>query len=380
MHDSPSPSPPPDGSGKVVTRRGPRVFVEAGIDSDDLARSARDSDAPVKMSCTDYAPQQQEVRHITAAELPAFIAGHRPAWSKVRWIDVDGVDNPAVVGALAKKYGLHPLAVEDLVVVGQRPKVDFYPASDEFQARLFLVMRMVMIDPDGRLRTEQISLFAGHSTVLTFQETTGDVWDPIRQRIAKPGSRLRENDASFLVYSLVDAVVDHCFPILESMGERLEELERRILECPTPDSLREIYRLKRELLALRRSVWPMREVVHQLQGETNECFSENSRTYMRDVYDHVVQIIDVIEAYRETALGLSETYMTVIGNRMNQIMKVLTIIGTIFIPLTFLAGVYGMNFHHMPELEYRWAYPAFWVVCLVLAGGMLAWFRHRKWL
>jgi len=185
---------------------------------------------------------------------------------------------------------------------------------------------------------------------------------------------------SFAPISLVDAVVDHCFPILEFLGERLESLEKRILENPTPDALRDIYRLKRELLTLRRSVWPMREVVHQLQGETNECFSETSRTYMRDVYDHVVQIIDVIEAYRETAMGLTETYMTVIGNRMNQIMKVLTIIGTIFIPLTFLAGVYGMNFKYIPELEQKWAHPAFWAVCIVLAGGMLAWFRKQKWL
>ena len=231
-----------------------------------------------------------------------FIGGHRPEWSHVRWIDVDGVHNPTVVGALANKYGLHPLAIEDLVAIGQCPKVDFYPASEEFPARLFMVMRMVMLDK-GKLKVEQISLFAGHTTVLSFQETTGDVWDPIRQRIAKKGSRLRENDASFLVYSLVDAIVDHCFPILEHLGEKLEDLEHRILENPTPDALCDTYRLKRELLMLRRSVWPMREVIHQLQGETNECFSETSRTYMRDVYDHAVQIIDVMVAYRETALG-----------------------------------------------------------------------------
>jgi magnesium transporter len=355
------------------------VFVEAGIDSDELARSAGDANAPVKMTCTDYSPERYEVKEIDSRGLVGFLEGHRPDWSKVRWVDVDGVGNSAVVAGLAKKYGLHPLAIEDVVAVGQRPKVDFYPASGEFQARLFMVMRMVMLNGE-KLQVEQISLFAGHKTVLTFQETSGDVWDPIRQRIAKAGSRLRENDASFLVYSLVDAVVDHCFPILEFLGERLESLEKRILENPTPDALRDIYRLKRELLTLRRSVWPMREVVHQLQGETNECFSETSRTYMRDVYDHVVQIIDVIEAYRETAMGLTETYMTVIGNRMNQIMKVLTIIGTIFIPLTFLAGVYGMNFKYIPELEQKWAYPAFWAVCIVLAGGMLAWFRKQKWL
>jgi len=356
-----------------------RAFVEAGMDFDALPGDLASPDAPVKLSVTDYSVQQFECHDVKAEDLAGFIAGHRPEWSRVRWIDVDGVNNSTVVGALAKKYGLHPLAIEDLVAVGQRPKVDFYPASDQFPARLFLVMRMVMLD-QGKLKVEQISLFAGHTTVLSFQETTGDVWDPIRQRIAKAGSRLRENDASFLVYSLVDAVVDHCFPILEYLGEKLEDLEHRILENPTPDALRDTYRLKRELLTLRRSVWPMREVVHQLQGETNECFSDTSRTYMRDVYDHVVQIIDVIEAYRETALGLTETYMTVIGNRMNQIMKVLTIIGTIFIPLTFLAGVYGMNFKYFPELEWKWSYPVFWGVCFLVALGMLAWFKKHGWL
>jgi len=356
-----------------------RVFLEAGLDSDDLPRDLARPDAPVQLSVTDYCPQRFEYHDIKAEDLEGFIAAHRPEWSRVRWIDVDGVNNSTVISALAKKYGLHPLAVEDLVSIGQRPKVDFYEASEEFQARLFLVMRMVMLE-QGKLKVEQISIFAGHTTVLTFQETSGDVWDPIRQRIAKAGSRLRENDASFLVYSLIDAVVDHCFPILEDLGEKLEDLEHRILENPTPDALRDTYRLKRELLTLRKSVWPMREVIHQLQGETNECFSETSRTYMRDVYDHVVQIIDVIEAYRETSLGLTETYMTVIGNRMNQIMKVLTIIGTIFIPLTFLAGVYGMNFKFFPELEWKWAYPTFWAACFALAISMIVWFRKHKWL
>src|SRR5947209_6504595 len=207
---------------------GPRVFVEAGIDADAFPGDFASPDAPVDLSVIDYCPERFECHDIKTADLSDFIGGHRPEWSRVRWIDVDGVNNSTVIGALAKKYGLHPLAVEDLVAVGQRPKVDFYPASGEFQARLFLVMRMVMLR-DDKLKVEQISIFAGHTTVLTFQETTGDVWDPIRQRIEKRGSRLRENDASFLVYSLIDAVVDHCFPILEHTGEKLEDLEHRIL-------------------------------------------------------------------------------------------------------------------------------------------------------
>jgi magnesium transporter len=233
---------------------------------------------------------------------------------------------------------------------------------------------------EGQLQTEQISLFVGHRTVLTFQESPGDVWDPVRQRIRTPGSQVRRNDASFLAYSLIDAIVDESFPILEHFGDRLEELEDRVLQQPGPDTIQEIHRLKRDLLLVRRAMWPMREVLQKMQREPHECFSDITRTYIRDVYDHAVQAIDIVETYREVATGLTETYMTAISNRMNEVMKVLTIIGTIFIPLTFLAGVYGMNFHHLPELDWWWGYPAFWIVSVVMAGGMVFWFRRRGWL
>jgi magnesium transporter len=225
-----------------------------------------------------------------------------------------------------------------------------------------------------------VSIFVGHRTVLTFQETPGDVWDPIRQRIRTPGSAVRRNDASFLAYSLIDAVVDEAFPILELFGDRLEDLEDRVLLHPTQDTIQEIHRIKRELLLVRRALWPMREVLHKMQREPHECFSEVTRTYIRDVYDHAVQAIDIVETYREVGTGLTETYMTSMSNRMNEIMKVLTIMGTIFIPLTFFAGVYGMNFHYFPELEWRYAYPLFWLICLATAGGMVVWFRRRGWL
>jgi len=178
----------------------------------------------------------------------------------------------------------------------------------------------------------------------------------------------------------IDAIVDEAFPILELFGDRLEELEDAVLQRPSPDVIQEIHRIKRELLLVRRAMWPMREVLSKMQRDPHECFSEITRTYIRDVYDHAIQIIDIVEAYRELASGLTETYMTAISNRMNEIMKVLTIMGTIFIPLTFLAGVYGMNFRHFPELEWPHAYPLFWVICLATAGGMIAWFRRRGWL
>jgi magnesium transporter len=331
----------------------------------------------VRITCIDYSPEQAALEEVQ--DLPGFIARHRPAWSAVRWINVDGLGDLGVIRALAEKYHLHPLAIEDVLHVPQRPKVQAYEEDAGFQARLFIIVRELELR-ENLLHTEQVSIFVGHKTVLTFQETPGDVWDPIRQRIRTHGSLLRRNDASFLAYSLIDAVVDESFPILELFGDRLEELEDRVLQHPSPDTIQEIHRVKRELLLVRRALWPMREVLSKMQREPHECFSEVTQTYIRDVYDHAVQAIDIVETYREVATGLTETYMTSMSNRMNEIMKVLTIMGTIFIPLTFLAGVYGMNFHHFPELDWPYAYPLFWVICLATAGGMLTWFRRRGWI
>jgi magnesium transporter len=387
--------PPAAAEAQPATRRGrkgppkgkrglrlPRRFKKAapgsaaGIEPHELA-SVPGQAVSVRVTCIDFSPEQacfEEVRDVSA-----FIGRHRPEWSTVRWINVDGLGDLGVIRALAEKYRLHPLAVEDVLHVPQRPKVQAYEEEAGFQARLFVIVRELELR-EGLLHTEQVSIFVGHKTVLTFQETPGDVWDPIRQRIRTAGSTLRKNDASFLAYSLIDAVVDEAFPILEMFGDRLEELEDRVLQHSTPDSIQEIHRVKRELLLVRRALWPMREVLHKMQREPHECFSELTRTYIRDVYDHAVQAIDIVETYREVATGLTETYMTAMSNRMNEIMKVLTIMGTIFIPLTFLAGVYGMNFHHFPELDWPYAYPVFWLICLATAGGMLTWFRRRGWI
>ena len=348
----------------------------AGITPQDL--TAVTTQRPtVRVSCIDYSPQQAVFEEIE--NLPAFIGHHRQDWSSVRWINVDGLSDLGVVRALAEKYRLHPLALEDVLHVPQRPKMQAYEDDGTYQARLFIITRELELR-EGQLHTEQVSIFVGHRTVLTFQESPGDVWNPIRQRIRTPGSQLRLNDASFLCYSLIDAIVDETFPILENFGDRLELLEDLVLQRPGPEVIQEIHRAKRELLLVRRALWPMREVLSKMQREPHECFSDVTRTYMRDVYDHAVQAIDIVETYREVAGGLAETYMTAMSNKMNEIMKVLTIIGTIFIPLTFLAGVYGMNFHHFPELEWRYAYPLFWGICLVTAAAMITWFRRRGWL
>jgi magnesium transporter len=258
--------------------------------------------------------------------------------------------------------------------------VEPYGGGDsEVRARLFIIVRALQLQGDA-LHSEQISIFLGHKTVLTFCEAHSAVWDPIRQRIDTKGSRLRASDASFLVYSLLDAIVDCCFPILEHYSDHMEELEAVILERGQRDTINDIHQVKRDLLLLRRAVWPLREVVSTLQREPHECVSDVTRVYLRDLYDHVVQIIDIIETYREMTGDLTDTYMSATSNRMNEVMKVLTIIGTIFIPLTFLAGVYGMNFHNLPELNLAWAYPAFWIVCILIAAVMLLLFRRRGWL
>jgi magnesium transporter len=346
-----------------------------GIEAEELGHCPR-SEEPVHITCIDYSPEQSQVQEVT--DVAEFLSRHRPSWSCVRWINVDGLKRMDLIHALAEKYQLHPLAVEDILQTIQRPKAEDYPASAELPGRLFVVARSIE-SSEGQLYTEQISFFLGRATLLTFQEVPGDAFDPIRQRIQVRGSRLRENDASFLLYSLLDAIVDSYFPILERCSERLEELEEELLSRPTRETLHKVHAMKRELLLIRRAAWPMRELIMQLQRDAHEGISSTTRTYFRDIYDHGVQIIDLIENYREITAALTETYMSAMSNRMNEIMKVLTVIGTIFIPLTFLAGVYGMN---MPIPENQWAgsYPVFWIVCIIVAVTMLYWFWRRRWL
>jgi magnesium transporter len=352
----------------------PEPGSPAGIEPAEL--SNRPSGAvPVQVTCIDYANDCVHVETVT--DIGAFVANHRPDWVHVRWINVDGLTQMDVIRALAEKYQLHPLAIEDVLHTVQRPKAEDYPGSADQPGRLFVVARAV--EQERHPHFDQISFFLGRRTLLTFQQTPGDVFDPIRQRIQTPGSRLRQHDASFLLYALLDAIVDHYFPLLEHYSEQLEEVEEQLLDRPGQDTLQHLHAIKRELLLLRRAAWPMRELISQLQREEHECLSDMARTYLRDVYDHAVQIIDLIETYREIATALTEAYISILSNRTNEIMKVLTIMGTIFIPLTFLAGVYGMN---MPIPENQWAisYPVFWGICAAVAGGMLLWFRRRGWI
>jgi magnesium transporter len=346
-----------------------------GIETHEL--SARIStDAPVRVTCVDYCLEQMQIEHVD--NLGNFLDQHRPAWSMVRWIQVEGLSQMESIRAFAEKYQLHPLAIEDMLIASHQPKLEEYPGSEELPGRLFIVGQMVTM-VGGALSSEQVSLFLGRSTLLSFQDSTSSVFESIYHRIELPGSRLRTHDVSFLLHAIIDAIVDSYFPALESFGECLEELDDELRARPAPNTLQRIHEVKRNLVLLRRSIWPMRELVAHLQRDKHECLSETTQTYFRDIYDHCAQIIDLVETYREIAAALTETYMAVVSNRMNEIVKVLTIISTIFIPLTFLAGVYGMNMP-LPGGEWIWSYPLFWVICIAIAGVMLGLFRHRGWL
>jgi magnesium transporter len=317
-----------------------------------------------------YGPDHLEEHKVTkVGELRHLLEENR-----VCWIDVQGLGDEKVLRDLAELFRIHPLALEDVVNVPQRPKVE------QFEEHTLCITRMVRIHDETQIDSEQVSLFVGPNYVLTFQERHGDVFDPVRSRIRQGGPVLRRSGPGYLAYALLDAVIDGYYPIVESLGEQLASLEEEIIAHPRAASLQEVHRIKRELLAIRRSIWPQREGVNTLIRDENPFFSEGVRLYLRDCYDHCVQIVDVIETYRELAGGLMDVYLSSVGNRQNEVMKVLTIMASIFIPLTFLAGIYGMNFEHMPELHTKWGYPILLAVMVVTAVLMIVFFRRRGWI
>lgn len=331
----------------------------------------------VQVSCVDYSASAVESRAIT--EVAEFLDQPRPDWTNVRWVHVSGVRRARDVEAIARKYDLHPLAVEDVVSREQRPKVDAYGGDGSGLAARLLVTAQVLHASGNRIKTAPASIFLGHTTVVTFQHADTGVWAPLRHRLVVGAARARAADASFLLYALLDAVVDAAFPLLEHLERRLDRLESDVLDEADRSLLVEIQQVKRDLVTVRSAVWPLREVVAALQRDQHECMSETTQVYLHDLRDHIIQVIELIEVYRERARDLTESYRTSLSARSNDTMKVLTIIGTIFIPLTFLAGVYGMNFEVFPELGWAWGYPLFWAVTALVAGGMVAWFRHRRW-
>jgi magnesium transporter len=316
-----------------------------------------------------FGPDGVEEKRI---ERPADLRSHLGR-HPVTWINMVGLADINAVREMGTIFHLHPLAQEDVINAWQRAKVE--PYDD----RLFIVVRMLSWQ-EGKLASEQLSIFLGPDFVLTFQEVPGDCLDPVRERIRAGAGTIRTRGPDYLAYALIDAVVDGYFVVLEKVGERIEDLEEEVVATPTTETVRKIHRLKREMITLRKALWPLREVIGALERRESPLISEPVTVYLRDVYDHTIQAIDAVEAYRDILAGLLDVYLSSLSNRMNEIMKFLTIIGTIFIPLTFIAGLYGMNFQNMPELHWRWGYFACLLVMIVISIGMLFYFKRKKWL
>jgi magnesium transporter len=295
--------------------------------------------------------------------------------STITWINVDGVHETEVIDALGRHFGLHPLVMADIVNTRQRPKIEDY---DDY---LFVVLKMIFQPENGSIITgEQVSLIIGSNYVISFQETREDVFNPVRNRLKTSGGRIRKMGADYLAYALIDTIVDHYFVVLESLGEKMEDLEEQLLRYPTEQTMQAIHSMKRDMIYLRRSVWPLREVMGTLERGESKLIHKATRVYLRDIYDHTIQVIDTLETSRDILSGMLDIYLSGMSYRMNTVMKVLTIIATIFMPLTFIAGVYGMNFVNMPELEWYWGYPMVMLFMATIAFGMLAYFKRKKWL
>ena len=271
--------------------------------------------------------------------------------STVSWVNICGLQETSIIEKLGKHFEMHPLTLEDIVNTGQRPKYE------DFDKYIFSVFKMLMFDElKQELVFEQVSLIFGKNFVISIQEKEGDIFGPIRNRLRKAKGRIRKSGSDYLAYCLFDAVVDSYFSVLEKLGERIEGLEDELIDNPTPKTLQAIHNLKRDIVFLRKSVWPLREVVNGLEREESSLIKKETHIFLRDLYDHTIQVIDTIETYRDMVSGMLDVFLSSVSNKMNEVMKVLTIFAAIFIPLTFIAGIYGMNFEIMPELKWRWGY------------------------
>jgi len=297
-----------------------------------------------------------------------------PIDGSVSWINVGGVHKLEILEAIGKRFSLHPLILEDIANTDQRPKLD------DYETYLFLVLKLLLVTDRQEIAVEQVSLVLGRDFVLSFQESGIDIFKPVRDRLHGGIGRLRHSGADHLLHALVDAIVDQYFAVLELLGEKIEVLQDLVVSDPNPETLRQIHALKRQLLFLRRAVWPLREAMNNLSRSECPFLQESTKVFFRDVYDHVVQIVDTIETLREMVSASLDIYLSSISYRLNAVMKILTIITTIFMPLTFIVGIYGMNFEHMPELRWEWGYPAVLALMAAVGVGMLVVFRKKRWL
>ena len=293
----------------------------------------------------------------------------------VSWINIDGIHQVDVIEKIGTHFGLNSLVLEDILNTDQRPKLE------DFENYIYVVMKMLSFDEAvNKITTEQVSFILAPKLVLSFQERIGDTFDPVRERLRTSKGRIRKMDADYLAYALIDSIIDSYFIILEKIGDKIDFIEEELVTDPTPDTLQMIHELKREMITLKRSIWPLREIISRLGMMESPLIMESTNIYLKDVHDHIIQIIDTIDTYKEMLSGMLDIYLSSLSNKMNEVMKVLTLVATIFIPLTFIAGVYGMNFQHMPELGWKWSYPLVWLVMISVSMSMVLYFKRMKWI
>ncbi len=352
---------------KVIKKRSRK----AGLPPGTLVHIGEKKTEIPRITIIDYDETHFQEREAKSIE-ECFLFKEKPT---VTWINVDGLHQVDVMEKLGECYGLHPLVMEDILNTDQRPKMEDY---GEY---IYIVLRALELgSKSNEVETEQISLVLGSNFVFSFQERKGDTFDPVRDRIRNGKGRIRKMGADYLAYALLDSIVDNYFIILEKIGEKIEFLEEKLVSGPSPETLQAIQHLKREMIFLRKAIWPLREVISGLERGESSLIKESTRVYLRDVYDHAIQVMDTIETYRDMVSSMLDIYLSSVSNRLNSVMKVLTIIATIFMPLSFLAGVYGMNFKFMPELEWRWSYPLIWLIMVGIGVFMLTYFKKRRWL
>lgn len=350
---------------KLVQKRSKKTGLSPGT----LIHIGEKRENAINIALFTYSGQQCDEHVVTD---PSSL--HPPTDETVMWVNVGGVHKADVLEVFGKQFGLHPLLLEDIANTDQRPKLD------DYETYLFLVMKMLALNKRGDILVEQVSFVIGRNYVLSFQENGTDIFEPVRDHLRIGKGRLRHNGSDYLLYALVDAVVDQYFSVLETLGEKIESLQERVMADPKPETLHDIHALKRQLLFVRRAVWPLREAISNLSRSDSPYLHEATNVFFRDVHDHVVQIVDTIETLREMVSASLDIYLSSVSYRLNAVMRVLTVITTIFMPLSFIAGIYGMNFEHMPELKWEWGYPIALGVMGVVAAGMLIGFRRRKWL
>ena len=350
---------------KLIQKRSRKTGLPPGT----LVHIGEKKTDKVTMTAFNYAGTRCDERRELS---PAVLAP--PTDGSVTWVDVGGVHNMDILDSFGKQFQLHPLLLEDIANTDQRPKLD------DYDTYLFLVMKMLSVTDRQDIVVEQVSLVLGRNFVLSFQENGADVFTPVRDRLRGGKGRLRQSGADYLLYALIDAIVDQYFTVVELLGEKIEALQDLVVSDPKPETLHQIHALKHQLLFLRRAVWPLREATNNLSRSECPLLQESTKVFFRDVYDHVVQIVDTIETLREMVSASLDIYLSSISYRLNAVMKVLTIITTIFMPLTFIVGIYGMNFEHMPELKWEWGYPLVLGVMAAIAIAMLGFFIRKKWI